>query len=67
MSTSAGFASKIADRLPLYFHRLRDGETVDDVASRFNVAADLMARGNTDPQTGDIVVIDFREAKVSLA
>ncbi|MCU0641952.1 MAG: hypothetical protein MUC35_07745 [Candidatus Margulisbacteria bacterium] len=61
------FAASIADRLPLYFHRLRDGETIDDVATRFNVIAELTAQGKENPQTGDIVVIDFRESRASLA
>jgi hypothetical protein len=58
------FAANIANRVPLYFHRLRDGETVDGIADRFNVTAKLDATDSVKLQTGNILVIDFRNGEL---
>lgn len=64
MSTAATFASNIAARVPVYFHRVRDGETVSDIADRFNVTAKLDATDSVELRAGNILVIDFRNGEL---
>jgi hypothetical protein len=62
------FAANISNRMPVYFHRVREGESLGDIAAKYNVRPDTTIADNiTDqPQAGAIVVIDFKASKLSL-
>lgn len=61
--TFSSSAPSYISKTPLYFHRLREGETIEDVASRYNVNTDNTA---TAPRAGEVVVIDFKSATLSI-
>ena len=66
--TFSSSAPSYISKTPLYFHRLREGETIEDIASRYNVNSAKLFSDNASaaPLTGEIVVIDFKSSTLSI-
>jgi hypothetical protein len=66
--TFSSSAPSYISKTPLYFHRLREGETIEDVASRYNVNSVKLFADNTAtaPRAGEVVVIDFKSSTLSI-
>jgi LysM repeat protein len=54
---------------PVYFHRVREGETTPQIAARYNVSATHLMSDPAaiQPKTGDIMVVDTGHNKLDLA
>ncbi len=49
----------------LYFYRVRDGESLDDIAVKFNVPSAAVSLGGADLAPGQVVEINLKSYKNS--
>jgi len=60
------FMGNRVDEVPFYFHRVREGETLEDIAVKYDVNLSKIDLTVT-PLPGEIVVIDLQKALISLS
>ncbi len=70
MSFSAGSSQRptyIPKDAQFYFHRVKEGETTEGIASKFNISAELALKeiGLGQPKVGDVLVIDLKAGTIA--
>jgi hypothetical protein len=53
-------------RIPLYFHRVKEEETMESIATKYNVDMQQILNDNagTEVRSGEIIVIDLRKSGI---
>ncbi len=63
-SSRPSFVSKSTD---VHFYRVKDGETPEGIASKFNLPAQIALKeiGLAQPKVGDVLVIDLKAGTIA--
>jgi LysM repeat protein len=63
MSSFLGNSSTIS-RTPLYFHRVKEEDTMESIASKYNVDVQQILNDNSgaEVKSGEIIVVDLRKS-----
>ncbi len=66
-TSSSGRPTFIPKDAQYYFHRVKEGETTEGIASKFNLSAEVALReiGLAQPKVGDVLVIDLKAGTIA--